>query len=314
MGKGFSLNSSIRVALVACTALVAPQAAFAQDGADGDEDQIVVTGYRGSLNAALDIKRDSVTPVDAILAEDVADFPDLNLAEAIQRIPGVSIDRDGGEGRTITVRGLNPDFTRVRINGMETLSTTGGTDSSGGTNRGRGFDFNIFASELFQSIRVSKAPTPDQEEGSLGAIVDLQTGKPLSYGELVIAGNVQGQWNDMAKKVNPRFSGLISDVFADGTIGVLVSVAYTQRDIVEEGFSAVRWDNADAFSNEASFPGVANAFHPRIPRYGKLVSDQERLGITATLQFEPTDATQIDIDPATGRALAIERIQQLVEV
>ncbi len=95
------------------------------------------------------IKRTTATAVDTILAEDIADFPDLNLAESLQRIPGVSIARDAGEGRQITVRGLGPQFTRVRINGMEALSTAGGTDATGGTNRSRSFDFNVFASELF---------------------------------------------------------------------------------------------------------------------------------------------------------------------
>ena len=94
----------------------------------------------------------TASAVDTILAEDIADFPDLNLAESLQRIPGVSIARDAGEGRQITVRGLGPQFTRVRINGMEALSTAGGTDATGGTNRSRSFDFNVFASELFNKL------------------------------------------------------------------------------------------------------------------------------------------------------------------
>jgi iron complex outermembrane receptor protein len=110
-----------------------------------------------SLNAAIDAKREATGIVDVIKAEDIADFPDNNLAESIQRIPGVAINRDQGEGRNITVRGLGPVFTRVRINGIEGLSTAGGADASGGANRGRGFDFNVFASELFNSITVRKS-------------------------------------------------------------------------------------------------------------------------------------------------------------
>ena len=117
---------------------------------------IVVTGFRASLEVSLDMKRESAASVDTILAEDIAKFPDLNLAEAIQRIPGVAIARDAGEGRNISVRGLGPQFTRVRINGMEALSTAGGTDAAGGTNRSRAFDFNVFASELFNSITVTQ--------------------------------------------------------------------------------------------------------------------------------------------------------------
>ena len=281
-----------------------PAESTAQDG------DIVVTGYRSSLNEALSEKRDAINSVDVILAEDIADFPDLNLAESIQRIPGVSIDRDNGEGRTITVRGLNPDFTRVRINGMETLSTTGSTDSSGGTNRGRGFDFNTFASELFRSIRVSKTPTPSTEEGSLGAVVDLSTARPFDYGEFTLAASVQGQYNSASEQLNPRFAGLISWVNDAETFGALLSVAYSQRDIVEEGFSSVRFAGnpvpaagvaqsftaRNAFQNEAAFPTAATAFFPRIPRYGVLTSDQQRLGITAALQARPGDSTLISLD------------------
>ncbi|MCO7237525.1 TonB-dependent receptor plug domain-containing protein, partial [Cobetia sp. Dlab-2-U] len=127
-----------------------------EDTADAEADQVldsvVVTGFRESLSEALDVKRESTGFVDAILAEDIADFPDLNLAESLQRIPGIAIDRQAGEGRRITVRGLSGDFTRVRINGMDALATGGGSDASGGTNRSRSFDFNTFASELFSQL------------------------------------------------------------------------------------------------------------------------------------------------------------------
>lgn len=296
--------------------MLLPAAAHGQTAvsppAEGEEVQdIVVTGFRSSLNAALGQKREAVNSVDVILAEDIADFPDLNLAESIQRIPGVSIDRDNGEGRTITVRGLNPDFTRVRINGMETLSTTGSTDSSGGTNRGRGFDFNTFASELFRSIRVSKSPTPSTEEGSLGAVVDLSTARPLDYGGgLTLAGSAQALYNDASRKFNPRIASLVSYANDAETFGALVSVAWTPRDIVEEGFSSVRFagnpvpaagaaqsfTQRNAFQNEAAFPEAATAFFPRIPRYGVLTSDQDRLGITGALQFRPSERTSISLD------------------
>ena len=121
-----------------------------------EEEEIVITGFRASLAEAIDIKREETAAVDAIVAEDIADFPDNNLSESIQRIPGVAITRSNGEGRNISVRGLGPQFTRVRLNGMEAMSAMGSTDAEGGTNRGRNFDFNIFASELFNSITVRK--------------------------------------------------------------------------------------------------------------------------------------------------------------
>src|SRR4029077_19133767 len=106
--------------------------------------EVVVTGYRNSLEQAINVKRNTDAEVDSILAEDIGKFPDQNLAESLQRIPGVPLPREQGEGRQITVGGLGPQYTRVRINGMESLTTTGGPDNEMGVNRTRAFDFNIF--------------------------------------------------------------------------------------------------------------------------------------------------------------------------
>ena len=189
-------------------------------------EEVVVTGFRASLNAALDDKRAAAGAIDSIRSEDIAKFPDSNLAESVQRIPGVSIARDAGEGRNISVRGLGPQFTRVRINGMEAQSTTGGTDSSGGTNRNRQFDFNVFASELFNSITARKTSSAEVEEGSLGATVDLRTARPFDYEGFTLVGALKGAYNDLAQNVDPRATFLISDTFADDRFGVLFSAAY----------------------------------------------------------------------------------------
>src|SRR5262245_13912639 len=150
-------NSKIRwglssASLIALSMAFGAAPAHAQDAAAPAEEEIVITGFRGSLAEGLDIKRREVGAVDAIVAEDIADMPDANLSESIQRIPGVAITREAGEGRQISVRGLSAEFTRIRINGMEAVTTGGGTDATGGTNRGRAFDFNTFASDLFNNI------------------------------------------------------------------------------------------------------------------------------------------------------------------
>ncbi len=266
-------------------------------------DEIVVTGFRASLQNALNIKRKEAGVVDAISAEDIADFPDTNLAESIQRIPGVSIDRDAGEGRSITVRGLSSEFTRTRINGIEAQATTGATDSSGGVNRGRGFDFNVFASELFNNITVRKTASAEVEEGSLGATVDLRTARPFDYSGFNAVASVQGGYNDLSENWSPRFAGLISNTWMDGKFGALLSLAYSDKSSIEEGFSSVRWGPANGdngFLNPEALPGGKDAagglFHPRIPRYGRLSHEQERLGATLSLQWRPSDATTISLD------------------
>lgn len=289
--------------VVSCSAAAG---AWAQATAPAQEslEEVVVTGFRGSLNLALDVKRDAVGSVDAIVAEDIADFPDLNLAESIQRLPGVSIARDAGEGRTITVRGLSPEFTRVRLNGMEAMSANGGTDAAGGTNRGRGFDFNTFASELFRSITVRKTASADVEEGSLGATVDLRTGRPFDFDGLTVVTSANGMYNDLSEDVAPRGAVLISNTWGDGRFGALLSAAYTERTLTDEGSSAVRWGLpsggfgglAPGYAGTASLAELNASFVPRIPRYDHYDHDQDRLGVTASLQFAPSDRTQINFD------------------
>lgn len=288
------------------------QDATSENAAPAEEgDAIVVTGFRASLEAALNLKRDSVAAVDAIVAEDIAKFPDQNLAESLQRIPGISISRDGGEGRSITVRGLSSQFTRVRVNGMETIATS--TDGAA-ANRDRAFDFNVFASELFSSLVVRKTAEASLDEGSLGAVVDLNTGNPLA-GRAGLNGalSVVGSYNDLSKDLGPRVAGLLSWRNDAGTFGASISAAYSKTSTLELGNNTVRWAQA-RFDNvggtncyttansggtyvpSAGCDRAATAFHPRIPRYGEVAHDRERLGLTGSVQFSPTDATKLSID------------------
>jgi TonB-dependent receptor len=281
--------------------------ALAQDALAEDDDTIVVTGFRGSLAAAVDIKRNETGMVDAIVAEDIADFPDLNLSESIQRIPGVAITRDAGEGRQISVRGLGPQFTRVRINGMEGLATTGGTDAVGGTNRGRNFDFNVFASDLFNSITVRKTASASIEEGSLGATVDLRTALPLDYDGFTLALSGQAQYNDLSESTDPRMAFLISNRWntGGGRVGALFSLAYSDREALEEGASTVRWQSGGFVggNNNSAIPtaDLNAAFHPRLPRYDVYEHEQERLGITGALQWQPSNATEVTLSVLYAR-------------
>ena len=273
-------------------------------------DTVSVTGYRASVERALDIKRGEAGVVDAIVAEDIGKFPDLNLAESLQRIPGVVITRDAGEGRNISVRGLGPDFTRVRINGMEALTTVGSTDQNGGSNRGRGFDFNVFASDLFSQLIVRKTAQADVEEGSLGATVDLRTARPFDYDGFTLVASGQASYADMGDTTDPRVAGLIANTWADGKFGALLSVAYSERRALEEGSGSGRW--ARGTSNNGFNPASpyapalsADTFHPRFPRYTLMEHDQKRTGVTASLQFKPTDRTQFAFDALYSKIDAV---------
>jgi TonB-dependent receptor len=266
-------------------------------------EEVTVTGYRNSLARAIDIKRQDNQQVDAILAEDIGKFPDLNLSESIQRIPGVALARDAGEGREISVRGLGPQFTMVRLNGMEALTTTGSSDAAGGVNRGRSFDFNVFSSDLFNQIAVRKTAEAATEEGSLGATVDLRTARPFDYNGFKFVVSGQGSYNDLAEKVEPRAAALISDTNADGTLGALLSLAYTKRTLEDDGTSTVRWATGSAFAPgfQAAPAGLTlaqlnAAFHPRFPRFDQYFDDQKRLGGSGSVQWRPTDHTSFTLD------------------
>jgi len=303
------LAASIGLALqLQVMTAVAQDAAPATQADPQNLDTMVVTGYRASLERAIDIKRGEAGMVDSIVAEDIADFPDLNLAESLQRIPGVSITREGGEGRNISVRGLGPQFTRVRINGIEGLATGGGTDTSGGVNRARNFDFNTFASELFTQLVVRKTSAAEIEEGSLGATVDLRTARPFDYDGFTMAVGGQMGYNTLAEEYDPRGTFLISNTFADGHAGALLSIAYTDRTVVEEGSDSVRWWTAqntstNFFDQDSPFQAALdpNVYHPRIPRYNLYRHEQERLGVTGALQFKLGDRTELVFDGLYAR-------------
>ncbi|TRW16743.1 TonB-dependent receptor [Glacieibacterium frigidum] len=315
-----------------------PPPAAATAGTD-DAEEIIVTGFRRSLDAALDVKRNSVSAIDVIVAEDIAKFPDQNLAESLQRIPGITIQRDGGEGRAITVRGLGAQFTRVRVNNLETVATS--TDGAS-ANRDRAFDFNVFASELFSSIVVHKTAEASLDEGSLGAVVDLNTGNPLAgKAGFTLAASLTGSYNDLSKDLGPRFAGLLSWKSPDGTFGAAISAAYSKTDTLELGNNTVRWAQArfdsvngtpcfgttnamtgvftaspnagGTYRPSAGCDAVSLAFHPRIPRYGVIGHDRERLGITGAVQWAPGDRTKVSIDALYSKFNEV-RTEQYAEV
>jgi iron complex outermembrane receptor protein len=323
--SGVSLLA-LTIAGLLATPVLAQQVGAQQAPPPADDtvvSDIVVTGFRSSLAAALNAKRVSSGVVDVIKAEDIAKFPDANLAEALQRVPGVAIVREGGEGRTISVRGLGADFTRVRLNGLEAQAVSSGF--TGLINRGRGFDFNVFASELFKELTVRKTPSAEVEEGSLGATVDLATARPFDFTHFTMAASAKLGYNDLGKSYAPRGAFLIADTFADDKFGFVFSAAYNKSQKHGEGYNSGQWDTM-ASNNGFCVPsraptatnpsacfgipasGISDAdltsttiFHPRFPRYGSLNIKNERLGLTGGLQWRPTDRTEVSLDALYAR-------------
>lgn len=207
------------------------QTGTAQPSSDASEvSEVIVTGFRSSLQRALTQKRTSNSMIDVIEAEEIGKFPESNLAEALQRLPGISIERENGEGRTITVRGLGGDFVRTRMNGIETVASSGNNEGQTSINRTRGFDYNVFASELFNRLRVRKSSEASVDEGSLGATVDIDTGRPLEFGGQRAMLSLQDNYFENDESHNPRVAALYSNTWFDNRLGFLVSGAYQKRE------------------------------------------------------------------------------------
>ncbi|NYT39312.1 TonB-dependent receptor [Sphingomonas sp. R-74633] len=315
---------------VAASAQDVPQEApQTPEQAQAQGETIVVTGFRASLANSVNIKKNSNQIVDAITAEDIADFPDANLAESIQRLPGVSIDRDNGEGRTITVRGLGGDFQSVRLNGADAQNIAGGNQSDAGANRSRGFDFNTFASELFGGIKVTKSTAAENDEGSLGAIIDLTTGRPLSYKKNRFAVGAEAEYRENGKSWNPRFTGLAS-VHVTDNFGILVSGAYQKQEqqidsyrrnigvfeytyrnsaiagVTPAVYGFARPNNQGTGATFGSDPAAyavitPTTIIPGLPSIGRQYLDYERIGATATMQWKPSAGTEITLDGVFSR-------------
>ncbi len=299
-------NFTVKPLALAVAFSALPMATFAQNeaaakGAEGTVEEVVVTGsFRDSLQNAMNIKRNQAGSVDAIVADDIASFPDLNLAESLQRISGVAISRVAGEGRQISVRGLSGEFTRTRVNGMEAIATGGSTDAAGGMNRSRSFDFNTFSSELFNSLTVRKTASANVDEGSLGAVVDMKTAQPFDFDGFTLTAAGSLGYNDLSKDTDPKLSFLVSNKFADDTLGALLSVSYSERNILDQGSSSVRWDNSNDFGSYVGSGGsleeINDGFRPRIPRYDSYTHEMKRLGVSSSFQWAPTDVTKLSLD------------------
>jgi TonB-dependent receptor len=291
----------------------APPPEAPADTAPVEVEQVVVTGFRGSLVQARDLKRHALGAQDVIVAEDIAAFPDLNLAESLQRIPGVTISRDAGEGRQIALRGLGPDFTRTQLNGMEvSASTASGFDNRGSVSRTRAFDYSIFASELFNRVTVRKAYAVDEDEGGVAGTVELHTAKPFDYPGFKAALSAKALANSVTDGVTPRLAGLISDRWGD--VGLLVSAAYSESDVNEYGYRNWGWTPINVAAASIG-PGVSAADRdrlvnakgadrvqaPQAQTYSTWFDHRERLGITLALQYRPSADTSLDFDLLYGR-------------
>ncbi|MBT8095707.1 MAG: TonB-dependent receptor [Woeseia sp.] len=268
---------------------------YAQEGEVIEE--VVTVGIRGSLMQSMDRKRDSKGVVDAITAEDIGKFPDQNLAESLQRITGVSIDRSNNEGSKITVRGMGPDFNLVTLNGR-TMPTAGG----------RSFDFADIASEGVRAVEIYKTAKANLPSGGIGATVNLITASPLATPGLqsVVSAKLVHETSSSDASVanlnefTPEIAALFSNTFADDTFGVMVTASYQERDNREENAAVDSWaQNAQlnggiVNNNNQRADGVW--WHPQNIGYGWGDVSRERINGRVVLQYAPTDQLTATLD------------------
>jgi TonB-dependent receptor len=285
------------VALALGASVVAPAAAQEEV-----IEEIVTVGIRSSLISSMNTKRSSKGVVDAITAEDIGKFPDTNLAESMQRIPGVSIDRSNNEGSKVTVRGFGPDFNLVLLNGRQMPTTNLSADSN------RSWDFANVATEGIRAVNVYKTFSAVRPSGGIGSTIDLKTAKPFDNPGLVASFGVKAMADTSqtnGDEFTPEFSGIISNTFADDTIGVGAFFTYQERDSRIQGTQIALWRENLEDTNPPA-PGAVitdnrsdpngNTWYPR-----NLESFDEDVSRTRTngqlvLQWAPTDEFTASLD------------------
>src|SRR5690625_602242 len=304
----------IASAVASCTLAGLANIAHGQD--DSMIEEVIVTGIRASIERSMDLKRDASGVIDGISAEDIGKFPDTNLAESLQRITGVSINRENGEGSKVTVRGLGPDFNLVTLNGRQMPGATIGATYASGS---RSFDFSNLASEGVQAVEVYKTSRADVPSGGMGATINIVTPKPLEMGSRASVG-IKGVWDDSSSddKLTPEISGIYSETFADGRFGVAITGSYQNRKggsanaTTGAGWSSVRgsvnqdWGGEEAVDwawggmemHTVQNPPADNDVYgiPQQVAYTFGEFERERTNGQLTLQFAPNDDLTATLD------------------
>ena len=291
--------------------------AFAQETVASDEsapDEILVSGIRASLRQSVDVKRQGQGVVDAISAEDIGKFPDTNLAESLQRITGVSIDRNSGEGSTVTVRGFGPDFNLVLLNGRQMPASSLGN----GVPASRSFDFGNLASEGISGVEVYKSGRASLPTGGIGSVINIKTPRPLDRPGLkgsIGAKAVLDTSRFDGTEITPEVSGIISNTFADDRIGILASGSYQRRKGSQAQFNAGwregylgsenNWGSLPLDANDwrGNFSQITNRPDPtdiyqvtQNAGYDFTDFDRERINGQLVLQVKPTDTLSVLVD------------------
>jgi TonB-dependent receptor len=251
----------------------------------------------------MEVKREAIQVVDAISAEDIGDFPDKNLGEALQRITGVQISRQDGEGRGVSIRGAEPGLNRVEINGVTALSLTVGG--------GRDVDFRDLPVEFVSRLEVYKSSTPEMTEGGVGGTVRVVTRRPLDNPEPYLAGSTQMVYSNLADEYDPKFALIGSRTFLDNKLGVLVAGTYEERHLDSHNARTTGWiRRAPTATGAGATPGRGTDINrdgtldwiPEIPRYIIDRRETTRPTVMSIVEWAPSDSVKLFAEGTYARA------------
>lgn len=275
-------------------ALMAGAGAYAQDDeTETDEitDQIVVRGIRSSLQQSLETKRNADSIIEAINAEDIGKFPDKNVAESLQRLTGVSINREFGEGERVSIRGTDTNLTRTLLNGHAVATADWFILDQ--LNASRSFNYLMLPSEIVSSLEVYKSPQADIDEGGVGGTVIVRTLRPLDGDEFSIAGSVGASYQDLADEIKPQGSLLINWHNRDDTFGINVAGIYQNREIRRDGFEVLGYSSVQPDATLNSGLPAEGALVPDLIGSALFTQQRERLGFNGAAQWRPNDRLDV---------------------
>ncbi|MBN8504845.1 MAG: TonB-dependent receptor [Burkholderiales bacterium] len=269
---------------------------------------VIVTGIRGALQLANDVKRNAPQVMDAISAEDVGKLPDANVAEALQRVTGVQVTRVFGEGQSVSVRGL--PLVRVEVDGRTLLGYSARLSPPENEQLGRNSGLDTVPSGLFGRLEVRKSPTAAQVEGGLSGSVNLVTPDPLDFRGNTLAVRAAAEYSKRVNKVQPVASALIAQQFMDRQFGVLLAVDHTERVTSTQAFERNNFFNRTGATSDLNGDGVADISGDRM-QYEEFTTDRSRTGVTAEAQWRPSKALEFKAE-AIWSQLKTEREQDFL--
>lgn len=279
--SGAAFGAAAFMAVGSAHAQTAPAQTAQSNDQPTEVGEIVVTGIRRSIEAAISAKANNTSIVEVISSEDIGKLPDVSIAESLARLPGVTMQRLDGRSQAISIRGLGPDFTTALLNGREMVTT--------GDNRG--VEFDQFPAELLSSVVVYKTPDSSLIGQGLGGTVDLRTVRPLAYGRQALALNYRHEWNELGalnsgtSDSGDRYTVSYVDQFLDGTLGVALGYAHMSSPYQSERF------NAWGYPNYSDGNLITGGVKPYV-----MSSELERDGYMGVLEWRPNDRIHSTLD------------------